>query len=156
MSDVNLLAMRTIKDEFEVKVGYSDHTLGIEIPIAAVALGASVIEKHFTLDRNLPGPDHQASLEPNELQEMIKTIRNIEQAMGDGIKKVMPSEAENRDIVRKSMVVIKEIKKGDIFTSENLSTKRPGKGISPMNWNLIIGKSSKHNYEIDELIKDES
>jgi N,N'-diacetyllegionaminate synthase len=156
MSDVNLLAMRTIKDEFEVKVGYSDHTLGIEIPIAAVALGASVIEKHFTLDRNLPGPDHQASLEPNELQEMIKTIRNIEQAMGDGIKKVMPSEAGNRDIVRKSIVVIKEIKKGDIFTSENLSTKRPGNGISPMNWNLIIGKSSKNNYEIDELIKDES
>ena len=156
MSDVNLLAMRTIKDKFEVKVGYSDHTLGIEIPIAAVALGASVIEKHFTLDRNLPGPDHKASLEPNELQEMIKTIRNVEQAMGDGIKKVMPSEAENRDIVRKSMVAIKEIKKGDIFTSENLSTKRPGNGISPMNWNLIIGKSSKHNYEIDELIKDES
>jgi N,N'-diacetyllegionaminate synthase len=156
MSDVNLLAMKTIKDEFEVKVGYSDHTLGIEIPIAAVALGASVVEKHFTLDRNLPGPDHQASLEPNELQEMIKTIRNIEQAMGDGIKKVMPSEAENRNIVRKSMVVIKEIKKGDIFTSENLSTKRPGNGISPMNWNLIIGKSSKYNYEIDELIKDES
>jgi N,N'-diacetyllegionaminate synthase len=156
MSDVNLLAMRTIKDEFEVKVGYSDHTLGIEIPIAAVALGASVIEKHFTLDRNLPGPDHKASLEPNELQEMIKTIRNVEQAMGDGIKKVMSSEAGNRDIVRKSIVVIKEIKKGDIFTSDNLSTKRPGNGISPMNWNLVIGKSSKHNYEIDELIKDES
>jgi N,N'-diacetyllegionaminate synthase len=148
--------MRTIKDEFEVKVGYSDHTLGIEIPIAAVALGASVIEKHFTLDRNLPGPDHKASLEPNELQEMIKTIRNVEQAMGDGIKKVMSSEAGNRDIVRKSIVVIKEIKKGDIFTSDNLSTKRPGNGISPMNWNLVIGKSSKHNYEIDELIKDES
>ena len=156
MSDVNLLAMRTIKDEFEVKVGYSDHTLGIEIPIAAVALGASVIEKHFTLDRNLPGPDHKASLEPNELQEMIRTIRNVEQGIGDGIKKVMPSEAGNRDIVRKSIVVIKEIKKGDIFTSENLSTKRPGNGMSPMNWNLIIGKSSKHNYEIDELIKDES
>lgn len=156
MSDVNLLAMRTIKNEFEVKVGYSDHTLGIEIPIAAVALGASVIEKHFTLDRNLPGPDHKASLEPNELQEMIKTIRNVEQAMGDGIKKVMSSEAGNRDIVRKSIVVIKEIKKGDILTSENLSTKRPGNGISPLNWNLIIGKSSKHNYEIDELIKDES
>ena len=156
ISDVNLLAMKTIKDEFEVEVGYSDHTLGIEIPIAAVALGASVIEKHFTLDRNLPGPDHQASLEPNELQEMIRTIRNVEQAMGDGIKKVMPSEAGNRDIVRKSIVVIKEIKKGDIFTSENLSTKRPGNGMSPMNWNLIIGKSSKHNYEIDELIKDES
>jgi N,N'-diacetyllegionaminate synthase len=156
MSDVNLLAMSTIKDEFEVKVGYSDHTLGIEIPIAAVALGASVIEKHFTLDRNLPGPDHKASLEPDELREMIKTIRNVEQAMGNGIKKVMPSETENRDIVRKSMVAIKEIKKGDIFTSENLSTKRPGNGMSPMNWNLIIGKSSKHNYEIDELIKDES
>jgi N,N'-diacetyllegionaminate synthase len=156
ISDVNLLAMKTIKDEFEVEVGYSDHTLGIEIPIAAVALGASVIEKHFTLDRNLPGPDHKASLEPNELQEMIKTIRNVEQAMGDGIKKVMPSEAENLDIVRKSIVAIKEIKKGEIFTSENLSTKRPGNGMSPMNWNLIIGKSSKHNYEIDELIKDES
>ena len=156
ISDVNLLAMKTIKDEFEVEVGYSDHTLGIEIPIAAVALGASVIEKHFTLDRNLPGPDHKASLEPNELQEMIKTIRNVEQAMGDGIKKVMPTEAGNRDIVRKSIVVIKEIKKGDIFTSDNLSTKRPGNGISPLNWNLIIGKSSKHNYEIDELIKDES
>ena len=156
ISDVNLLAMKTIKDEFEVEVGYSDHTLGIEIPIAAVALGASVIEKHFTLDRNLPGPDHQASLEPSELEEMIRTIRNVEQAMGDGIKKVMPSEAENRDIVRKSMVAIKEIKKGDIFTIENLSTKRPGNGMSPMNWNLTIGKSSKHNYEVDELIKDES
>ena len=155
-SDVNLLAMKTIKDEFEVEVGYSDHTLGIEIPIAAVALGASVIEKHFTLDRNLPGPDHQASLEPNELQEMIRTIRNVEQAMGDGIKEVMPSEAENRDIVRKSLVAIKRIKKGEIFTSENLSTKRPGNGISPLSWNLIIGKSSKNNYEIDELIKDES
>lgn len=156
MSDVNLFAMKSIKDEFEIKVGYSDHTLGIEIPIAAVSLGASVIEKHFTLDRTLPGPDHKASLEPNELQEMIKTIRNVEQAMGDGIKKVMPSESENRDIVRKSIVAIKEIKKGDIFTIENLSTKRPGSGMSPMNWNLIIGKSSKHNYEIDELIKDES
>ena len=156
ISDVNLLAMKTIKDEFEVEVGYSDHTLGIEIPIAAVALGASVIEKHFTLDRNLPGPDHQASLEPNELQEMIRTIRNVEQAMGDGIKEVMPSEAENRDIVRKSLVAIKRIKKGEIFTSENLSTKRPGNGISPLSWNLIIGKSSKNNYEIDELIKDES
>jgi N,N'-diacetyllegionaminate synthase len=156
MSDVNLLAMKSIKDEFQVEVGYSDHTLGIEIPIAAVVLGAKVIEKHFTLDRNLPGPDHKASLEPNELQEMIRTIRNVEQAMGDGIKKMTPSEAENRDIVRKSLVAIKEIKKGEIFTRENLSTKRPGNGMSPMNWNLIIGKSSKHNYEIDELIKDES
>jgi N,N'-diacetyllegionaminate synthase len=156
MTDVNLLAMKTIKDEFEVKVGYSDHTLGIEIPIAAVALGASVVEKHFTLDRTLPGPDHKASLEPIELQEMIRTIRNIEQAMGHGIKEVMPSEAENRDIVRKSMVAIKRIKKGEIFTSKNLSTKRPGNGISPLSWNLIIGKSSKNNYEIDELIKDES
>jgi N,N'-diacetyllegionaminate synthase len=156
MSDVNLLAMKSIKDEFQVEVGYSDHTLGIEIPIAAVVLGAKVIEKHFTLDRNLPGPDHKASLEPNELQEMIRTIRNVEQAMGDGIKKMTPSEAENRDIVRKSLVAIKEIKKGEIFTRENLSTKRPGNGMSPMNWNLIIGKSSKHNYEVDELIKDES
>jgi N,N'-diacetyllegionaminate synthase len=154
--EVNLLALKTIRDEFRVKVGYSDHTLGIEIPIAAVALGAQVIEKHFTLDRNLPGPDHKASLEPRELQEMIRAIRNVEEAMGDGIKKIMPSETANREVVRRSIVAIKKINIGDIFTSENLSTKRPGNGLSPMNWDLFIGKASNHNYEVDELIKDES
>jgi N,N'-diacetyllegionaminate synthase len=156
MIDVNLKAMQTIHKEFDVAVGYSDHTLGIEIPIAAVALGASIIEKHFTLDRNLYGPDHKSSLEPKELKEMVKAIRNIELALGDGVKQMMPSEKSNRAIVRKSLVAIKEIKSGDVFSLDNVAAKRPGNGISPMNWNKIVGKKSKRNYLVDDLITDES
>ena len=156
MVDVNLKAMHTIQNEFDVAVGYSDHTLGIEISIAAVALGACIIEKHFTLDRNLVGPDHKASLEPKELKEMVKAIRNIEIAMGDGIKQMMPSEASNREVARKSLVAIKHIRNGDIFTNENVAAKRPGNGISPMDLDRIIGSKSKHNYSIDDLILDES
>ena len=152
MKDVNLKAMLTIRDEFDVKVGYSDHTLGIEIPIAAVALGATVIEKHFTLDRNLPGPDHRASLEPNELKAMVKTIRNIEKAMGDGIKQPSPSEKKNISIARKSIVAKTSIKNGELFTEDNLTVKRPGTGISPMQWDAYIGKYSKKEYQSDELI----
>ncbi|MTA51616.1 MAG: N-acetylneuraminate synthase [Actinobacteria bacterium] len=156
MIDVNLKAMQTIHKEFDVAVGYSDHTLGIEISIAAVALGASIIEKHFTLDRNLYGPDHKSSLEPKELKEMVKAIRNIELALGDGVKQMMPSEKSNRAIVRKSLVAIKEIKSGDVFSLDNVAAKRPGNGISPMNWNKIVGKKSKRNYLVDDLITDES
>jgi N,N'-diacetyllegionaminate synthase len=156
MIDVNLKAMQTIHKEFDVAVGYSDHTLGIEIPIAAVALGASIIEKHFTLDRNLYGPDHKSSLEPKELKEMVKAIRNIELALGDGVKQMMPSEKSNREIVRKSLVAIKQIKSGDVFSLDNVAAKRPGTGISPMNWDQIVGKKSKRNYLVDDLITDES
>lgn len=156
MIDVNLKAMQTIHKEFDVAVGYSDHTLGIEIPIAAVALGASIIEKHFTLDRNLYGPDHKSSLEPKELKEMVKAIRNIELALGDGVKQMMPSEKSNREIVRKSLVAIKQINSGDVFSLDNVAAKRPGTGISPMNWDQIVGKKSKRNYLVDDLITDES
>lgn len=150
--DVNLLAILSIRNKFGVKVGYSDHTLGIEISLAAVALGATVIEKHFTLDRTLPGPDHKASLEPSELKQMIIGIRKIEQALGDGNKRVMPSEIGNQKIARKSIVAKLDIKAGQIFTEENLTTKRPGAGVSPMDWNNIIGKKSSRNYQVDELI----
>jgi N,N'-diacetyllegionaminate synthase len=156
MIDINLKAMQTIHKEFDVAVGYSDHTLGIEIPIAAVALGARVIEKHFTLDRNLYGPDHKSSLEPKELKEMVKAIRNIELALGDGVKQMMPSERSNREIVRKSLVAIKQINSGDVFSLDNVAAKRPGTGISPMNWDQIVGKKSKRNYLVDDLITDES
>ncbi len=151
--DVNLLAMLTIKDAFKVNVGYSDHTLGIEVPIAAVALGASVIEKHFTLDRNMEGPDHKASLEPPELKAMVKAIRNIEKIFGDGIKKPSPSESKNKDIARKSIVAVREIKKGEILTEENITAKRPGIGVSPMEWDKIIGKVAKRYFERDEVIE---
>ncbi len=154
MEDVNLKAMITIKKKFGVEVGYSDHTLGIEIPIAAVALGATVIEKHFTLDRKLPGPDHRASLEPNELNAMVKAIRNIEVALGDGVKHPSLSEKKNINIARKSIVAAKPIKKGDVFSSENLTIKRPGNGISPMDWDNIVGRIAKNNYLIDELIEE--
>ena len=154
MEDVNLRAMFTIRNEFGVEVGYSDHTLGIEIPIAAAALGARVIEKHFTLDRNLPGPDHLASLEPNELLAMVKAIRNIEKAMGNGIKKPSASEIKNIPIARKSIVAKKPIKKGELFSEVNLTVKRPGTGISPMNWDSIVGKVSKRNYNADDLIDE--
>lgn len=152
MEDVNLSAMLTIERELGVSIGYSDHTLGIEIPIAATALGAKVIEKHFTLDKNMDGPDHAASLEPNELIAMVKAIRNIDQAMGDGVKKPSKSELKNIPIVRKSIVAAKIIQKGDYFTKENLTVKRPGNGISPMKWHDLIGTKSTKNYNSDDLI----
>jgi len=152
MADVNLRAMLTIRDAFGVAVGYSDHTLGIEVPVAAVALGASVIEKHFTLDRNLPGPDHKASLEPGELKAMVAAIRNIEQAMGDGIKRPSASEAKNKPIARKSLVAACPILAGEVFTAENLAAKRPGTGISPMRWDEIVGTQAQRNYKEDDLI----
>ena len=154
MEDVNLKAMFTMENNLKgVAVGYSDHTLGIEIPVAAVALGATVIEKHFTLDRTLPGPDHAASLEPNELKSMIVAIRNIEKAMGDGVKKASTSEFKNIPIARKSIVAKKLIKNGENFTEKNLTVKRPGSGITPMKWDSYIGKSADREYKMDELIK---
>jgi N,N'-diacetyllegionaminate synthase len=153
MSDVNLKAMLTIRDELEVKVGYSDHTLGIEVPIAAVAMGATVIEKHFTLDRTLPGPDHAASLEPEELKAMVSAIRNIEKAMGSGVKKPSHSETNNIVVARKSIIAKKDIKKGEKFSEENLTVKRPGSGISPMEWDNFIGQVSNHDYDMDDLIR---
>lgn len=150
--DVNLRAMQTLKERYHVPVGYSDHTRGIEVPIAAVALGAEVIEKHFTLDRTLPGPDHKASLEPSELRKMVQSIRNIEMSLGNGEKRVTPSERENIGIARKSIVAAKPIKKGEVLTSANLTTKRPGTGISPMRWEKVIGTFAKKDYEEDELI----
>lgn len=153
MNDVNLLAMLTIRDAFGVEVGYSDHTTGIEVPIAAAALGASVIEKHFTMDRNLPGPDHKASLEPDELKAMVKAIRNIELALGDGIKRPSPGEAKNMSIARKSLVAKQPIQKGKPFTEHNLTVKRPGTGISPMRWDEVLGRKSPRNFIVDELIE---
>lgn len=153
IDDVNLNAMNTIKDAFKVEVGYSDHTLGIEVPIAAVALGATVIEKHFTLDKTMEGPDHRASLEPNELKEMVRCIRNIEQALGDGVKKLTESESRNINIARKSIVAGMNIAKGEVFTEENLAIKRPGDGIPPMRWDEIIGKIAKKEFKEDELIE---
>jgi N,N'-diacetyllegionaminate synthase len=153
MSDVNLSAMRTINEKFNVSVGYSDHTLGIEIPIAAVALGAVIIEKHFTLDRNLPGPDHKASLEPTEFKAMVSGIRNIEEGLGDGIKRPMPSELLNLEIVRKSIVASTEIKKGELLTAENLTTKRPGSGLSPIYWDSVLGTQAIRSYLKDEFIE---
>lgn len=152
MTDVNLLAMNTIKNQFEVQVGYSDHTLGIEVPTAAVALGAVVIEKHFTLDKTLEGPDHKASLEPQELKAMIDAIRNIEHALGDGFKQPSQSEMKNMVNARKSIVANTAIKKGDVFTEDNLTIKRPGSGISPMLWDNVIGTISQKDYEMDDLI----
>jgi len=151
--DVNLKAMLTIKEEFGVKVGYSDHTKGIEVPIAAVAMGAKVIEKHFTLDRNMEGPDHKASLEPNELKAMVSAIRNIEVAIGTGEKKPAESEKKNISIARKSVIAKRNISKGETFTEENLTVKRPGNGISPMKWFEVIGKAALRNFEEDELIE---
>jgi len=154
MEDVNLKAMLHIQRELGVPIGYSDHTLGIEVPIAAVALGATVIEKHFTLDKTLPGPDHKASLEPDELKAMVSAIRNIEKAIGgSGLKEVSKSEAKNKPIARKSIVASKSIKKGDFFTEENITVKRPGIGISPMQWDEVIGKTAKKDFEEDDLIE---
>lgn len=152
MNEVNLRAMQTIATTFEVKVGYSDHTKGIEVPIAAVAMGASVIEKHFTLDRTMEGPDHKASLEPAELVAMVKAIRNIEQALGDGIKKPSPSEIKNMPIARKSIITSKAIIKGEYFSEDNLTIKRPGNGMNPMQWDEIIGAVALKNYVEDELL----
>lgn len=154
MQDVNLRAMLGIRDALGVTVGYSDHTRGIEIPVAAVALGATVIEKHLTLDRNLPGPDHRASLEPHEFTAMVKAIRNIEQALGDGIKRLTPSETRNKPVVRKSLVACRTIKAGEAFTAENLTTKRAGNGISAMRWDEVLGKKAQRDFAADELIED--
>lgn len=153
MEDVNLRAMVNIGKAFGVSVGYSDHTPGIEVPIAAVALGATVIEKHFTLDRNLPGPDHRASLEPDELNAMVQGIRNIENALGDGIKRPSPSELKNKPIARKSLVAARPIKAGELFSEDNLMAKRPGTGISPMRWDEVIGCAAPRDFSEDELIK---
>ena len=151
--DVNLKAMKTLRDSFGLPVGYSDHTKGIEVPIAAAALGAVVIEKHFTLDRNMEGPDHKASLEPDELKAMVTSIRNIEDALGSSEKRLTESEAVNRDIVRKSIVANCNIQKGDIFSESNITVKRPGTGISPMEWFSVLGKKAPKSFQEDELIE---
>ena len=153
MNEVNLRAMQSLHAAFGVAVGYSDHTLGIEVAIAAVAMGASVIEKHFTLARNFSGPDHKASLEPAELKAMVAAIRNIEVALGDGIKRLTSSEARNKPIVRKSLVASRPIKSGELFSLENITAKRPGTGISPMRWDEIIGRLSPRDFGADELIE---
>ena len=150
--DVNLKAMIEIKNKFDVNIGYSDHTNGIEVPIAAVALGATVIEKHFTLDKNMEGPDHKASLEPDELKAMVSAIRNIEQALGTGHKTISESERKNIEIARKSIVAACPIKKGEILTEENLTVKRPGNGINPMRWNEVIGTVAIKDYQEEEII----
>ncbi|MEG2717706.1 MAG: N-acetylneuraminate synthase, partial [Eubacterium sp.] len=152
MEDVNLRAMQTLKETFNVPVGYSDHTKGIEVPIAAVAMGAEIIEKHFTLDCSMEGPDHKASLEPEALTQMVQAIRNIEKAMGSGKKEPSPSEKKNIPIARKSIVANCDIEKGTVFTVENLTTKRPGNGISPMKWNEILGQKATRHFKEDELI----
>ena len=152
MEDVNLNAMVTIGNSFDIAYGYSDHTLGIEVDIAAVALGASCIEKHFTLDKTMEGPDHKASLEPDELVAMVKGIRNIETALGSRVKKPSKSEKPNIEIARKSIVASSEIQSGEIFTENNLSIKRPGNGISPMRWDEIVGATASKDYKEDELI----
>ena len=152
MEDVNLNAMLTIQAEFNIAVGYSDHTLGIEVDIAAVAMGASIIEKHFTLDKTMDGPDHKASLEPEDLKAMVSSIRNIEKALGGSEKKPSPSESANIEIVRKSIVAKQNIKNGELFTEKNITTKRPGTGISPMEWDSILGKVAERDYQLDDLL----
>jgi len=153
IDEVNLYAMLTIKYFFNVKVGYSDHTKGIEVPIAAVALGASIIEKHFTLNRNMEGPDHQSSLEPGEFKVMVKAIRNIQKSLGSGIKEPTKSEKKNIYIVRKSIVASRNIKYGETFSKENLTVKRPGYGISPMKWDDVLGCKASRDFIADELIE---
>jgi len=153
MNDVNLRAMLTIRDALSVQVGYSDHTMGIEVPIAAVAMGAMIIEKHFTLDRNLSGPDHKASLEPDEFKAMVDAIRNIEMAMGDGIKRASLSEAKNKPIARKSIVAACAILEGEVFSETNLSVKRPGTGLSPMRWDEVMGCKAPRDFAANELIE---
>ena len=154
-ADVNLLAMKQMEDAFHKRVGYSDHTRGIEIPIAAAALGARVIEKHFTLDRNMEGPDHRASLEPDELASMVQAVRNVEQALGDGKKRRTTSEEHNAKLVRKSIVASAPIRMGELFTTDNITSKRPGTGVSPMEWYRVLGKRAQRDYEPDELIGKE-
>jgi len=151
--DANLLAMLTIKNAFKIDVGYSDHTLGIEIPIAAAALGAQVIEKHFTLDRDMEGPDHRSSLCPYELRGMVKAIRNVEKALGRGVKRPSPSEEKNRSVARKSIIAARDIKAGEVFTELNITTKRPAIGISPMKWDGVIGKTAKRDFKQDRIIQ---
>ena len=151
--DVHLNAMLTIRDQLGIKIGYSDHTTGIEVPVAAVALGATVIEKHFTLDRSMEGPDHKASLVPEELIQMVRSIRNIEKALGSFDKKPSPSEIKNKVIARKSIVAATGINKGEIFSEYNLTVKRPGNGISPMQWDHILGKKAPRNFAADEQIE---
>lgn len=153
IEDVNLNAMMTIKAHCGCAVGYSDHTQGIEVAVAAVAMGAEVIEKHFTLDRNMAGPDHRASLEPDELAAMVRSIRNIERAMGDGLKRPSDSELVNIEVARKSIIAARNIKKGERFTDENLTTKRPGTGINPMKWNEVISTTAKRDFAADELVE---
>lgn len=153
MRDVNLKAMLTLKDTFNVNVGYSDHTKGIEVSVAAAALGATVIEKHFTLDKTMEGPDHVASLEPYELRDLVKAIRSVDIAMGDGIKQVVASEEKNIVIARKSILAAHDIEEGEIFTDENLIVKRPGSGINPMKWNEVVGKKAKRKFSKDEFIE---
>lgn len=151
--DVNLKAMETMRKAFGLEVGYSDHTKGIEVPIAATALGATIIEKHFTLDRNMEGPDHRASLEPQELAAMVSSIRHIEKSLGTGVKAPSPSELKNVSVARKSIVASKAINKGEVFTAENITVKRPGGGISPMKWFEVIGQTADRKYTIDEMIE---
>ena len=151
--DANLTAMYDLQEQFGLPVGYSDHTTGYEADIAAAALGACVIEKHFTLDRNMEGPDHKASLEPDELAAMVRAVRNVEKALGDGKKHVSPSEAKNKAIARKSIVAAKPIQKGEVFTEENITTKRPGDGVSPMRWHEVLGKTAKRDFAEDEKIE---
>jgi N,N'-diacetyllegionaminate synthase len=153
MQDVNLNAMLTLKKEFGLSIGYSDHTQGIEIPVAAVAMGAGIIEKHFTLDKKMTGPDHKASLEPAELKVMVEAVRNVEQAMGSADKAPSPSEFKNILIARKSIVAKRDIKKGEVFSEDNITVKRPGNGISPMRWFEVMGKASPRDFEEDELIE---
>ena len=153
MSDVNLKAMLTLKEQFACPVGYSDHTRGIEVSVAAAAMGASVIEKHFTLDKNMEGPDHKASLEPDDLKAMVMAIRNIEVALGDGRKRASASEMQNISVVRKSIIASRDIKKGEMFTESNITTKRPGTGINPMRWNEVVGAKAIRDFEEDELIE---
>ena len=152
MEDVNLRAMQTIKNKFDVAVGYSDHTLGIEVDIAAVAMGATIIEKHFTIDKTMDGPDHKSSIDPEELNAMVSSIRNIEKALGSSIKKPSKSEKPNISMARKSIVARKSIKKGELFTEKNITIKRPGIGISPMKWDTILGTVAERDYQIDDLL----
>jgi N,N'-diacetyllegionaminate synthase len=153
IAEVNLRAMQTMRDALGVAVGYSDHTLGIDVSLAAVAMGAVVIEKHFTLDRNAEGPDHKASLEPADLAAMVAGIRNVEQALGDGIKKPGASETKNLVVVRKSIVASRDIREGDVFDGSNVTVKRPGNGLSPMRWDDVIGQRAKRAFAADELIE---
>ena len=153
VDEVNLKAMCTLRDAFKCQIGYSDHTMGLEVPVAAVALGAEIIEKHFTLDRTMDGPDHKASLEPAELKLMVQQIRNIEAALGDGIKRPNKSESENAKVVQKSILAKRPIKKGEVLTDDNLVAKRAGSGISSVYWDVIVGTKALQDYDIDEPIK---